>query len=192
MREIYLAGGCFWGLQEVFSRLPGVISTEVGYANSRQAAPSYEDVCTDETGAAETVKVTYDPQKIALTDILHVFFAVIDPYSKNRQGNDIGSQYRTGVYYTDPADEPMLEQYFNRLRQRGQEGATSVSEIMSHEEQAALGGKKMQTELLPLENFYTAEEEHQNYLKKHPQGYCHINLAALERAGLITAAETKE
>ena len=187
MQEIYLAGGCFWGLQEVFSRLPGVIATEVGYANSKQAAPSYEDVCTDETGAAETVKVTYDPQKIALTDILGVFFTVIDPYSKNRQGNDIGSQYRTGVYYTDPADESMLEQYFNRLRQRGQESPMTI-----HETTAARGGKKIQTELLPLENFYTAEEEHQNYLKKHPQGYCHINLAALERAGVITAAETKE
>ena len=170
-----------------FRRAARTRTTEVGYANSKQAAPSYEDVCTDATGAAETVKVTYDPQKIALTDILGVFFTVIDPYSKNRQGNDIGSQYRTGVYYTDLADEPMLEQYFNRLQQRDQESAMTI-----HEEPAVLGGKKIQTELLPLENFYTAEEEHQNYLKKHPQGYCHINLAALERAGVITAAETKE
>jgi len=139
---IYLAGGCFWGLQKFFDQFDGVVGTEVGYANGPDAAPTYQDVCHD-SGHAETVRVDYDPQVIALTTLLEDYFRVIDPLSVNRQGNDRGIQYRTGIYYT-----------------------ASIS--------GSWAGRKLAVELLPLQNFFTAEEYHQKYLDKNPGGYCHI------------------
>ena len=153
MKTIYLAGGCFWGVQKFFDQFDGVISTEVGYANGPDAAPSYRDVC-ESSGHAETVKIIYDESVISLTEILKYYFMVIDPLSVNRQGNDIGIQYRTGIYYTD--DDQLVE-------------AKAVCEA---EEKKA--GAKLAVELEPLVNFFSAEEYHQKYLVKNPGGYCHL------------------
>ena len=161
-KDIYLAGGCFWGIDEYFSRIPGVVGTESGYANGSTANPSYEEVCHG-SGHAETVRVTYDPARVGLATIVRQLFEVIDPTSRNRQGNDRGVQYRTGVYYTDEADLPVLRQVFA-------------------DEQAAYD-KPIVTALMPLENFYIAEEYHQDYLKKNPGGYCHVDFSSLGGLG---------
>lgn len=153
---IYLAGGCFWGVQEYFSRLPGVVSTQTGYANSRIANPDYRTVCSGSTNAAETVKVVYDPAKITLQEILDNFFAIIDPVALNRQGNDMGTQYRTGIYYTNPDQVEIIKQAY--ALEQGKYGYPLAVEVM------------------PLNNFWPAEEYHQDYLKKNPGGYCHISL----------------
>ena len=152
-RTIYLAGGCFWGLQKYFDQFRGVLSTEVGYANGPDQAPTYQAVCRD-SGHAETVRVEYDPDALSLTALLEDYFRVIDPLSVTRQGHDQGIQYRTGIYYTDPAQLPEIEAVY-----RAQE---------------AKAGRKLAVELLPLQNFFTAEEYHQKYLDKNPGGYCHI------------------
>lgn len=161
-QEIYLAGGCFWGTQHYFDCLPGVLETEVGYANGRTANPTYEQVKHENTGHAETVKVAFDTEVISLEALLEQYYKVIDPVSVNRQGGDIGVQYRTGIYYTDPAQAPILKASLERLQGRYTE--------------------RLAVELLPLENFYTAEEYHQKYLEKNPTGYCHIPSAMFEAA----------
>jgi len=153
VRVIYLAGGCFWGVQKYIDQFDGVIATEVGYANGPDAEVSYRDVCNG-SGHAETVKVTYDKSRITLSEILDYYFLVIDPLSVNKQGNDVGVQYRTGIYYED--DELLPE-------------ITAV-----YEEQEQKAGRKLAVQLEPLKNFYTAEEYHQKYLDKNPGGYCHI------------------
>ena len=153
MKTIYLAGGCFWGVQKYFDQFNGVISTEVGYANGPDRAPSYEEVCKS-SGHAETVKVEYDESVISLTELLKYFFLVIDPTSINKQGNDTGIQYRTGIYYTS---EDQLQEA---------QGA--------YESEEQKVGGKLTVELEPLRNFFTAEEYHQKYLEKKPGGYCHI------------------
>lgn len=158
MKEIALAGGCFWGVDEYFSRKKGVISTKAGYANGIKENPTYNEVCTGRTGHAETVLVKYDDEVITLTEILEKFFKVIDPTILNRQGNDRGTQYRTGIYYLDEADIPKIEEFIESKRK--EYSAPIV------------------TEILPLKNFYDAEEYHQDYLKKNPRGYCHIDLNA--------------
>ena len=153
MRTIYLAGGCFWGVQRFFDQFEGVLSTEVGYANGPDQAVSYEEVCAS-SGHAEAVKVTYDPAAISLTDLLDYYFLVIDPTSVNRQGNDTGIQYRTGIYFTDPDQLPEIEAVYEREEQKAQQ--------------------RLAVEVAPLENFFSAEEYHQKYLEKNPAGYCHI------------------
>lgn len=153
MKTIYLAGGCFWGVQKFFDQFDGVISTETGYANGPDEAPGYEDVCNN-SGHAETVKVVYDEDRITLRDLLGYYFMVIDPLSVNRQGNDAGIQYRTGIYYTD------------------EEQLSEAQEVYAAEEKKA--GAKLAVELKPLQNYFTAEEYHQKYLEKNPGGYCHI------------------
>ena len=153
MRTIYLAGGCFWGMQKFFVQFDGVIYTKVGYANGPDKAPSYQDVCKS-SGHAETVRIDYDPGRIPLKHLLAYYFLVIDPLSVNRQGNDRGIQYRTGIYYTD--DSQLLE----------------IREVYQAEEEKA--GAKLAVELEPLQNFFPAEEYHQKYLDKNPGGYCHI------------------
>jgi len=158
LKEIALAGGCFWGVDEYFSRKKGVISTKAGYANGIKENPTYNEVCTGRTGHAETVLVKYDEAVITLTEILEKFFKVIDPTILNRQGNDRGTQYRTGIYYLDEADIPKIEEFIES--KRSEYSAPIV------------------TEILPLKNFYDAEEYHQDYLKKNPRGYCHIDLNA--------------
>ena len=158
-KEIYLAGGCFWGVEEYFSLVPGVVDAVSGYANGATENPTYDDVCWRGTGHAETVRVTYDPGQVSLRTLVEQLFAIIDPTSVNRQGNDRGVQYRTGVYYTDEADRAIIEEVFAA-------------------EQAKLA-EPIATELLPLENFYEAEEYHQDYLRKNPGGYCHVDFSSL-------------
>lgn len=154
---IYLAGGCFWGMEEYMSRLDGVAATETGYANSLIPNPTYPQVCTGTTGAAETVKITYHPDETDLPTLLDAYFAVIDPTIKNRQGNDTGTQYRTGIYYEDEGDRAVITEAITRHQ--------------------TMYASPIVTECLPLTNFYPAEEYHQSYLKKNPGGYCHINVA---------------
>ena len=156
IREIYLAGGCFWGVEGYFKRIEGVKDTTCGYANGKTANPSYEDVCRHNTGHAETVRVLFDTDVINLEDLLIYYFRIIDPVSVNKQGNDVGTQYRTGIYYTDESLLPVIKAAVEREQRKYNE--------------------KIAVELLPLENFYSAEEYHQNYLDKNPNGYCHINL----------------
>lgn len=157
--EIYLAGGCFWGVEEYYSRIPGVVDSVSGYANGHGKDPDYRKVCTDKTGFAETVKVVYDPREVDLQTLIRQYFKIIDPTVLNRQGNDVGTRYRTGIYYTDEADLPLIKEVFD-------------------EAQAELD-KKIVTELEPLKNFYIAEDHHQDYLKNNPGGYCHIDFSTL-------------
>lgn len=161
-KEIYFAGGCFWGTEHFLKQVNGVESTEVGYANGAVRNPTYEEVCSGKTGAAETVKVTYDPAVVSLDLLLDLFFKTIDPTSLNRQGNDRGTQYRTGVYYTAEADRPLIQVAIAKLS--GQYSRPLVVEVK------------------PLANFYPAETYHQDYLDKHPGGYCHISPALFELA----------
>ena len=155
MKEIYFAGGCFWGTERFFSLVKGVTGTEVGYANSRVKSPSYREVCGGGTGAAESVKVDYDPDIVSLPFLIDLYFKTIDPTSLNRQGNDVGEQYRTGIYYTDSADRAVIDEAVNRERMH-----------YAH---------PIVVETKPLESFYPAEEYHQQYLANNPGGYCHIN-----------------
>ena len=154
MKEIYFAGGCFWGTEHYFKQIYGVISTEVGYANGNTSNPTYEEVYTDATGYAECVKITYDPSVISTEFLVELFFRSIDPLSLNRQGNDCGTRYRTGVYYTDNCDVAAIKSIFNLVEKTV--------------------GAPLAVELEPLKNFYAAEEYHQDYLDKNPHGYCHI------------------
>lgn len=162
MSELYLAGGCFWGMQRFLDQFPGVLETEVGYANGQTENPSYEQVCRG-SGHAETVRVRFDPAALSVSSLLEFYFMAIDPFSVNRQGEDSGIQYRTGVYYADPSLLPELRAFF------------------AQKEQAF--SRKLAVELLPLAQFYPAEEYHQNYLQKNPGGYCHIgkDLLALHK-----------
>ncbi len=160
--EIWLAGGCFWGTQRYFDCLPGVVRTEVGYANGNTADPTYEQVKYENTGHAETVHVTYDPERITLDELLTQYFKVIDPTLVNRQGGDVGVQYRTGIYYTDPADQPVI--------------AAALAALQRQYD------RPLAVESGPLQNFYSAEEYHQKYLEKNPGGYCHIAPAMFEAA----------
>ena len=154
MKTIYLAGGCFWGIQRFLDSAPGIIRTEVGYANGASENPSYEDVRYKQTGHAETCKVIYDETVLSTQKLVKRFLEVIDPFSINKQGEDVGVQYRTGIYYLDEKDLPTIE------------GEVEAVEKAS--------GKKCAVEVKPLNNFYKAEEYHQKYLDKNPGGYCHI------------------
>ncbi len=158
LREVYFAGGCFWGVEEYFSRIPGVADASSGYANGPTENPSYEEVCRG-SGHAETVRISYDPSVVSLQSLAQALFRIIDPVSVNKQGNDRGVQYRTGIYYTDEADLPVLQAVFDA-------------------EQANYG-QPFAVELGPLTNFYEAEDYHQDYLKKNPGGYCHISFDSL-------------
>ena len=158
IKTIYLAGGCFWGMQKYFDQFNGVISTQTGYANGPTADPTYKEVCLD-SGHAETLKIDYDCGVISLAQLLKYYFMVINPVSVNRQGGDSGIQYRTGIYYTDKKDLPVIEAETDMIRVKYQE--------------------PLAVEILPLENFYPAEEYHQKYLDKNPGGYCHIPAAMM-------------
>ena len=164
-RKIYLAGGCYWGTEHLFRSIDGVVGTRVGFANGQGEAPTYEEVYTDKTGFAETVEVVYDPERVGLDFLLDCFFRSIDPFSLNRQGEDVGTRYRSGIYYDDPADLPEVQAAFGRIAPR-------------------LGGKPV-TECTPLRCFYPAEEHHQDYLGKNPGGYCHIPLKTFRYVRLL-------
>lgn len=153
---IYFAGGCFWGVQAYFQRIEGVVSTRVGYANGNTEHPSYEDVCHHNTGHAETVEVRYDDDVLNLNKLMKYFFRIIDATSLNQQGNDVGVQYRTGVYFVDLADEKI------------------IAEALAMEQHKYT--QPIVVENLPLQQFHLAEDYHQDYLNHHPQGYCHIDV----------------
>lgn len=160
--EIWFAAGCFWGAQKFFKMLEGVISTEVGFANGDTQNPSYQEVYTDTTGHAECVHVVYRPDAVSLRTLTELFFQIIDPLSVNRQGEDVGTRYRTGVYFNGAKDAGILMEIF--------------------EEQKVKYGENLAAELLPLKCFYTAEDYHQDYLDKNPNGYCHLSPAVFELA----------
>lgn len=166
-REIYLAGGCFWGTEAFLRRLPGVVSCEVGYANGNGTAvnPSYEQVCSGATGHAETVRVTYDPVRITLPLLIRAYLTTVDPTSMNRQGNDAGVQYRTGIYWSDPNDERIVRAVLYQLGR----------------ELLATGRGSVAIEAAPLAEFWPAEDYHQDYLERNPGGYCHVDLGGAER-----------
>lgn len=166
-KEIYLAGGCFWGLQKYFDNVCGVVKTEVGYANGDTENPSYQDVCQNESGHAETVKVIYNPTLLSFSKLLDLYYDVIDPTSLNRQGGDLGVQYRTGVYYLDKADLALILESITKLQ-------------IEYEKPIAI-------EVKPLENYYPAEEYHQKYLDKNPLGYCHIGAEKFAKAKLANS-----
>ena len=161
-QEIYFAGGCFWGTEHYFKQIRGVIATEVGYANGYTQTPTYEEVYTDTTGYAETVHIVYAPEQVSLQLLTELFFRSIDPTSLNRQGDDRGTRYRTGIYYTSSAELPLLKEIFDKVEHNI--------------------GKPLAVELEPLRNFYKAEEYHQDYLDKNPAGYCHIPHALMAMA----------
>ncbi len=160
-QTVYLAGGCFWGTERYLKLIPGVLSTEVGYANGNRAQVSYEAVCKENTGHAETVRVRFDADALPLSALLSLFFDAIDPTSVNKQGADVGVQYRTGIYYADERQRPEAERALAALR--------------------AKLGAPLAVELLPLESYCAAEEYHQNYLEKNPGGYCHIGVTQFIR-----------
>lgn len=168
IKEIYLAGGCFWGVEAYMSRLVGVIDVTSGYANGTTENPTYEDVIRHGSGHAETVHVTYDTSQTDLRTLLLYYFRVIDPTSLNQQGNDRGVQYRTGIYYTDEAEISIIEQVID--------------------EQQAFYTDDIVVEVMPLNGYYLAEEYHQDYLVKNPDGYCHIDIDVAD-VPLIDAAK---
>jgi len=156
LTSIHLAGGCFWGLEAYMSRLYGVYDVTSGYANGSTENPSYEDLIYRQSGHAETVEVIYHPGQISLESILDHYYHVIDPTSYNRQGNDVGSQYRTGIYYQTDQDLKVISDSIRNL----QKSYTDPIVI----------------EVAKLDHYYLAEDYHQDYLDKNPNGYCHINL----------------
>ena len=150
---ITLGGGCFWCLEAVYEMVDGVIAVESGYCNGRVSSPNYEQVCGGDTGHAEVVQVRFDPERITLSETLEIFFHIHDPTTLNRQGNDVGSQYRSGIYWQDPAQEPV------------------VRKVLAEAQEAHRG--RVVTELAPRENYWRAEDYHQHYFANHPeQGYC--------------------
>lgn len=154
MKKIVLGGGCFWGLEKFFVMIPGVVKTEVGYANGKTENPTYEEVCYNDTNFVEVCYITYDEKLVSLDTLLDKFWSVIDPTTLNRQAGDVGTQYRSGIYYIDESDLDIVNK----------------SKIKIQEQYM----KPIVTEVKPLEKYYVAEEYHQNYLEKNPNGYCHI------------------
>ena len=162
MDEIYLAGGCFWGTEKYISSIKGVLSTEVGYANGNTANPTYDDVCHMNTGHAETVHVIYDSSILPLEFLLDLYYDSVNPVSVNRQGGDAGTQYRTGIYYVNKNNVAIIEKSISKLQKKYD--------------------KPIAIEVKPLKCFYPAEEYHQKYLNKNPNGYCHIQKDKFEKA----------
>lgn len=171
MRSIVLAGGCFWGTEDYIKKVHGVVSTNVGYANGNIDNPTYELVCTGRTGFVEAVDVVYDPSVISLGFLLDVYYESVNPVSVNKQGGDVGPQYRTGIYYVDESDREIIDDSLKKLQ--------------------AKFDKKIAIEVEPLRNYYEAEEYHQNYLDKNPNGYCHIPASKLEYARSVREYRVK-
>lgn len=158
VETITLAGGCFWCLEAVYERVSGVESVESGYSNGHLDKPTYAQVCQGDTGHAEVVRLRFDSDQVSLRELLEVFFTIHDPTTLNRQGNDVGPQYRSGIYWSDPAHEATIRDVVGETRK--------------------LHGDKLVTEVLPLSNYHRAEDEHQHYFVNHPrQGYCSFVVA---------------
>lgn len=162
IKRIYLAGGCFWGVEKYFEEVPDVLSTCVGYANGMIENPTYEEVCSGKYDFAECVRIDYDINKIKLEDILYLYFNIIDASLVNRQGNDVGIQYRTGIYYIDEKDKNIIYRLLEKLQ-------------YEYDSPIVIEVKK-------IDNFYKAEEYHQKYLDKNPNGYCHISKSKMKYA----------
>jgi peptide-methionine (S)-S-oxide reductase len=155
LQTIVLGGGCFWCTEAVYKEVRGITDVESGYSNGQDERPSYEQVCTGRTGHNEVVKLTYDPAQISTRQILEIFFVVHDPTTLNRQGNDSGTQYRSGIYYTTPEQKETAD---DLIRWMGQE---------------KVYGRAIVTEVEALKNYWPAEEYHQDFFEKNPsQGYC--------------------
>ena len=155
---ITLGGGCFWCTEAVYERVDGVVSVESGYSNGHTLNPSYEQVCSGDTGHAEVVRVRFDPARISLREVLEIFFVVHDPTQLNRQGNDVGTQYRSGIYFHDEEQQRIAREVIDEVN-------------------AASGGRVV-TELAPETNYSRAEDYHQHYFARHPeQGYCAMVVA---------------
>lgn len=154
MKKIVLAGGCFWGVEAYFNVKKGIANTKVGYANGNTQNPTYEEVCRTNTGFAEACYIEYDENVMTLDQLLAYYWKIVDPTVSNRQGHDVGTQYRTGIYYFDEADIQVI--------------------LKSKEDEQKKYEKSIVTEVEPLKNFYDAEEYHQKYLDKNSNGYCHI------------------
>lgn len=165
LKEIYLAGGCFWGVEAYMSRIYGVYDVVSGYANGNMANPTYDDLVYGDATHAETVKVLYDPKRVDLETLLTYYFKVIDPTTYQRQGNDWGPQYRTGIYYVDQQERPIIDAMMAKVQ--------------------AQYDLPLQVEVMPLDGFYLAEEEHQDYLEKDPEGYCHIDLFKVQEPVIL-------
>jgi len=157
MREIVLAGGCFWGVEAYMGNIEGVVETKVGYSNGNTKSPTYEEVKTGTTGHAEVCYIKYDENIISLEALLNKFWRIIEPTILNQQGPDVGHQYRTGIYYMDDGDLETI--------------------LKTKDEQQKLYDRPIVTEIEALKSFYDAEEYHQKYLQKNPSGYCHIDLS---------------
>lgn len=164
LHRIALAGGCFWGVQAYLDRIEGVAHSEVGYANGKPSytSISYQEVCRGDSEFAEVVLLDFDPERLPLENLLGVYFSLIDPTSVDRQANDVGRQYRTGIYYVDEADREKVKVFLSKEIQ-------------------PLYKKKVVTEVLPLSSYFSAEDYHQKYLEKNPSGYCHIRFDQLEK-----------
>jgi peptide-methionine (S)-S-oxide reductase len=156
MKKIVLAGGCFWGVQEYFDRSVGVVNTNVGYIDGNKRNPTYQEVCNGVATHTEAMEVTYDENLTSLEKLLEHFFRIINPFSRNRQGNDIGRQYRSGIYYSDKNDEEIVLSFMKKY---------FLDDL-----------KKVQTEVKENLDYDLAEKYHQDYLKKNPGGYCHVNM----------------
>jgi methionine-S-sulfoxide reductase len=153
-KSAYLAAGCFWGVEDLLRNVPGVLDTEVGYTGGQTADPTYEDVKIGRTGHAEAIRVDYDAAKLTYPDLLRLFFKLHDPTTRNRQGNDIGTQYRSAIFFQDEAERQAAEDVIREI--------------------SGSWKKEVTTTLEPFDRFYSAETYHQDYLKKHPGGYtCH-------------------
>ena len=174
MKEIYLAGGCYWGVEKYLSNIKGVLETTVGFANGDTHHPTYEQVRYHNTGHAETVKTVYNEEELPLSALLKLFYLIIDPTSVDKQGEDEGHQYRTGVYFTEAEDENIISASLQELKQE--------LENNGNKEPLAI-------EVCPLEHFYDAEEYHQKYLDKNPAGYCHVPLAKIQWVKTVNPKE---
>ena len=168
LQTIWLAGGCFWGVEAYFARIYGVADTSVGYANGKTEHPSYHDIA--QTGHVETVQVRFDPARLSLAQLLGFYFKIIDPTSRNRQGNDVGTQYRTGIYYQNA------------------EHLEIIQAVIEQEQKKV--AKPILTEVKQLEHYFLAEDYHQEYLEKNPNGYCHIDFSSLPKTTPMQAEAT--
>lgn len=161
-QHLYLAGGCFWGTQHYFKQVRGVLHTETGFANGHVDRPTYEQVYTDTTGHAEAVHIVFDADVVSAELLLRLFFKAIDPTQADGQGHDIGTRYRTGIYYTDATTAELARRLLDEEARRYSEPLT--------------------TEVAPLKSFFPADDYHQDYLDKHPDGYCHLPVALFDYA----------
>lgn len=162
LKKAAFAAGCFWGVEKIFMKLPGVVETQVGYEGGRRSAPSYEQVCAGVTGHAETLEILYDPSKISYEALLITFWKYHDPTTMNRQGPDMGSQYRSVIFYFDESQKA---------------AALKSKEVL---DQAGIFKNLIVTEIIPAQTFYRAEEYHQKYLQKNPNGYCSHHLQSVK------------